>query len=191
MIVRPKRGSRLTNLYVGVLLLVLVGVGSVYSGNILGSNPNSRVEFGAGQYFLKSCNAWISLNLLEGATGTHGAPAGFSPLTGVEISGLNSTKCAGTRLLVSSESKSGEQIPLLHTDGLDSMCTIGGCPSGMTAEDSFSLTISQSGEVTLDNQDQSRSLLYDRKNNLYQVLFTHPASLASQVQDFIIQSESL
>ena len=190
MKLRSDHGSPLPKLYLGVFLLLMVGVGSVYSGNILGSSPNNRVEFGAGQYFLKSCNAWISLNLLEGATGTQGAPAGFSPLTGVEISGLNPAKCAGTKLLVTSQSQAGENIPLFHTDGLDSICNIGGCPAGMAAEDSFSLSITPTGTVTLDNQDQSRSLFYDRKNNLYQVLFTHPASLASQAQNFIIQSEN-
>ena len=84
--------SRYVKMYIGAGLLVLTSVGSILAGNILGSGKANTVEFGAGQYYLESCNSWLSLNLISGATGSFGAPAGMSPLIGVELFGLNSSK---------------------------------------------------------------------------------------------------
>lgn len=183
--------SRLTKLYLGASLLVISGFGSILAGNILGSANNNTVEFGAGQYFIKSCNSWIGLNLIPGTTGSDGAPAGMSPLIGVELSGLDSKKCGSTRLTIRSESKVQKAIPLVHTDGQDSLCSHGTCAQGQRVSDSFSLDINAQGEVTLEGQDQNRSLSYDSKQKVYVIQFLKPAAIAAEVQNFIIQSEDL
>lgn len=178
-------------LYLGAAILLLTGTGTIFAGNILGSGNNNTVEFGAGQYFVQSCNSWISLNLIPGETGTYGAPAGYSPLLGIEVNGLDTLKCGNTRLTIKSESKSNSKIPIVHTDGGDELCLHGQCPAQSSETNAITLDVATSGAVTLEGQDVNRKLNFVKTAKSYQILFLKPAALASDVQNFIIQSENL
>lgn len=186
-----RTSSRFIKLYLGAAILLLTGVGSIFAGNILGSSGKNTVEFGAGQYFIKSCNSWIALNLVPGETGTYGAPPGYSPLLGVDISGLNPAKCGNTRLTIKSESKSNHTIPIVHSDGGEELCLHGSCPNSTVATNAFSLDIDSAGAVTMEKQDQNRAATFDTTTKVVHVRFLKPAALASDVQNFIIQSENL
>ena len=115
----------------------------------------------------------------------------MSPLIGVELFGLNSSKCHDTHLTVSSQDKNGQNQPIFRTENVESICEEGFCPTNSHTADQISLSIDKSGNVTLDSEDEYRSLQYDRKSNKYRISFGKPAILASQAQNFIIQSTDL
>lgn len=182
--------AKLTKLYLGAAILVLTGTSSILAGNILAS-PSKIVEFGAGEYLIKSCNTWLTLNIIPGVTGTKGAPPGFSPLEALEIRGIDTSKCRGTRLTIKSESKSEYSLPLLRSDSESTLCSQGQCGAGSHVSDSFAIDITQNGLVQLEGQDQYKSLQFDSTANAYFVHFARPAALAAEAQNFIIQSQDL
>ena len=182
--------KNLIKLYLGAAVILATSMGSILAGNILASKTKN-IEFGAGQYFLKSCNTWININIISGETGSYGAPAGLSPLTGVEVTGINTAKCLGTHLTVKAQAKDGQFLPLLRTEPVSYICPDNFCADPSKVEDSFGLAIGTNGQITLDNQDQYRHLDIQRSNGTIKILFTYPAILASEAQNFLFQSTDL
>lgn len=186
-----KERERIIKLYIGAFILVATGLGSILAANIFISTPSRGEEFGQGEYLIKTCDTWIRLDLQSGATGEAGAPEGFSPLTGISISGLDAKQCAGTTFSVGVIDKYGFDLPLYRIDGQVGMCSNVLCTDTVNSFNKFSLNIDAQGTVALQNTDLFHELAFDSNNGVYTVHFAQPAILARDIARLTIQSSNL
>ena len=188
---KKKSNVRLFKVYLGAVVIFATSVGSVLAAGITIGNPYKNTEFGQGVFLIKACDDWIQLNLVAGATGANGAPAGYSALTGITIDGLDVAKCVSTKFSIGARSAIGSVLPLYRTDRQRYMCSQKACVIGTNAQADFDLTVSSKKVVCLFVSNSYHSLSYDSSTATYTVIFTQPAILATDVSSLIIQSSSI
>jgi hypothetical protein len=186
-----KERERTIKLYIGAFILVATGMGSILAANIFISTPSSGQEFGQGEYLIKTCDTWIRLDLQSGGTGESGAPEGYSPLTGITISGLDTKQCAGTSFSLGAIDKNGFDLALYRTDEQVGMCENLACTDTINSQNIFTLDIDPQGSLTLQNADLFHVLAFDQTNGVYTVHFAQPAILARDIARLTIQSSNL
>ena len=175
----------------GASILLTATIGTALAANFAIGAPNINTEFGQGVYTLKACDSWIQLNVITGPTGTHGAPAGYSALTGVSIEGLDASKCANTQFTIGAVDANVQEISLYRTDDSQSLCSDQSCTPGSTSETSFALSIDSSSAVSLVKTDGYHSLSYNNSTGVYIINFNQPTVLASDVGQLTIQSSAI
>ena len=183
--------ARAVRAMAGAAVVVLASLGSALASNIAIGNPDGEVEFGQGEFTLKACDSWIQLNLLSGATGQYGAPAGLSALTGITIQGLNAAQCKSTKFTIAAIDQGLNPLPLYRTDGEFELCSEIPCQVGVTAESELVFQVSSSGVVGLNNPDQFRTLSFDNSLGIYKIEFAKPGQLARDITNLTIQSTAL
>ncbi len=186
---REPRGRALRAL-TGAGIILIASLGSVLAANIAIGNSDNTTEFGQGEFTLKACDSWIQLDLVNGATGQNGAPSGLSALTGITIQGLDASQCRSTQFTIQAMDESMSPLPLYRTDGKTSLCSSTPCKIGATAESDVVVQVSSSGVVSLSDSDQFHSMSFDDTYGIYSIDFAHPAQLAADITDLIIQSSS-
>lgn len=179
------------NFFFGILLLALVGFGSIFAANITITKPQTSVEFGEGVYKIKACDTYIHMNLISGATGELGAPPGLSPLRGISISSLNPTACKNTTFTINAFDTTSYQIPLYRTDSQIALCTDLPCTPGVNSANDVTINISSNAQVALANPDSFHDLTYDKTTGVYKVNFQQPTILANEIGNLTIQSAPL
>jgi hypothetical protein len=98
-------------LYLGASILLFSGFGSILAANIIITSPGKTHEFGQGEYQISACDSWVTLDLIEGATGESGAPGGLSPLNGISIQGLDTNRCVNTEIELAIRDSRGMAYP--------------------------------------------------------------------------------
>ena len=175
----------------GAGVIALASLGSALASNISIGSSAGEVEFGQGEFTLKACDSWIQLNLLSGATGQYGAPAGLSALTGITIQGLNAAQCKSTQFTIEAIDQGLNPLPLYRTDGESELCSDIPCQVGVTAESELVFQVSSSGVVGLRTLDEFHTLTFDSSLGIYKIMFTKPALLARDINNLTIQSTAL
>ena len=188
---KKKSNARLFKVYLGAVVIFATSVGSVLAAGISIGASARGTEFGQGVYLIKACDDWIQLNLVAGETGSKGAPAGYSALTGITIDGLDVTKCSSTKFSIGARSSNGSVLPLYRTDKQKFMCSQKACVIGSNAQADFDLAVSSKKVVSLSVSNSYHSLTYNSSTATYTVTFTQPAILATDVSSLIIQSSSI
>jgi hypothetical protein len=184
-------GKPLAKLFLGIAVLVLVGIGSIVAANITLIAPNTKSEFGQGVYKIKACDSFIRMDLVSGATGELGAPAGLSPLTGISISSLDSRVCQGTTFTINAYDTGSQQTPLYRTDGQVALCRDVPCTPGTTSQNDLVVNIDAAGAVSLGNPDNFHSISFDATTSVYKISIVQPTILANEVGRLTIQSAKL
>ena len=183
--------ARAVRAIAGAGVVVLASLGSALASNIAIGNPDGEVEFGQGEFTLKVCDSWIQLNLLSGATGQYGAPAGLSALTGITIQGLNASQCRSTKFTIQAIDSALNPLPIYRTDGKSNLCSTSPCRIGDTAESDLVFQVSSSGVVALVSTNQYRTLSFDNSLGIYKIEFAKPGQLARDITNLTIQSTAL
>ena len=183
--------ARLFKVYLGALVIVFTSVGSVLASGITIGNPYKNTEFGQGVYLIKACDDWVKLNLVAGATGANGAPAGYSALIGITIDGLDTAKCKSTKFTIGARNASSTLLPLYRTDKYKLLCADKACVIGKSAEGDFDLSISALQVASLTISDSYHTLSFSSQNGVFTVTFTQPAILATDISSLTIQSSSI
>ena len=188
---KKQSNGRLLKVYLGAVVIFATSVGSVLAAGITIGNPYKNTEFGQGVYLIKACDDWVKLNLVAGATGSNGAPAGYSALTGITIDGLDTVKCKSTKFTIGARNSSSAVLPLYRTDKYKLLCADKACVIGKSAEGDFDLSISSQSVASLTISDTYHTLLFNSSTGLFTVNFTQPTILATDVSSLIIQSSTI
>jgi hypothetical protein len=183
--------SRPLRAIVGAAIILIVILGSALAASIAIGNSNKPSEFGQGVFQLKVCDSWIQLNLVSGATGQYGAPAGYSALTGVSLQGLDVSQCKSKKFTIQAVDSSNNILPIYRTDKKVQMCSVNpGCVIGRNSESDLILMVSSSGIASLYNPDIYHQMTFDGSTGLYTFSFTQPGQLAQGISSLIIQSSA-
>lgn len=180
-------------LLASIIFLGALGLGTssvLASGISMGGIDQSR-EFGQGSFVIKVCDNWVRLDLVPGATGTYGAPAGFSPLVGITIDGLDTGNCKSTKFTMGARSSTGSTLPLYRTDKEKQLCVTKACVIGKSAEGDFDLLISAQQIASLTTADKYHTLALNTSTGVFTINFTQPTILATDVSNLTIQSASI
>ena len=183
--------TRLFRVYLGAGVIVSTSIGSVLASGITIGTPDRNTEFGQGVYLIKACDDWVKLNLVTGATGAYGAPAGYSALTGITIDGLDTVKCKSTKFTIGARNSSSVMLPLYRTDKFKFLCADKSCVIGKNAEGDFDLSISALQIASLTVSDSFHTLSFNSSTGVFTVNFTQPTILATDVSSLTIQSSSI
>jgi hypothetical protein len=157
-----------------LISFALASIGSVLAASSSISTP-PKYEFGQGVFQIKACDSWVTLNLVAGATGTYGAPAGISPLTGISVSGLNTKACAGIQFTLKAKDTNSADLPLYTAKKSAKIYSV-------------ILKVAADSSVALDSTDQYRTLSYSSNTGVYTISFASPASTAPEVAQLTIES---
>lgn len=174
----------------GAFVVLLPTLGSALAANIGIANSNNGSEFGQGVFTIKACDTWIQLNLVAGATGQYGAPAGLSALTGVSIQGLMPSQCRSTKFTFQALDSSGKVLPLYRTDKTDALCSSKPFCTTKNSETDLILAISATGVVSLYNPDSYQQLSYNSTSGNYTFSFIQPGQLAQTISTLTVQSSA-
>jgi hypothetical protein len=180
--------SRVIKLYLGAFILVVTGMGSILAANINISTAARGQEFGQGEYRIKACDSWVNLDLIQGATGEQGAPEGFSPLTGISISGLDTQQCANISFTITALDPQAIPLPLYRTDSIPQMCGASDCFDPAVDNFKFTINIGTTGIPSLADANLFHRLIRDAQSGTYQIAVDQPALLAKDVARLNIQS---
>jgi hypothetical protein len=175
----------------GGAVIVLASLGSSLASNVAIGDGDGTTEFGQGEFTVKVCDSWIQLNLVSGATGQYGAPAGLSALTGITIQGLDASKCKSTRFTIQAIDELLNPLPIYRTDGQSNLCSDTPCPIGVSAESELNFQVSSSAVVSLESPDQFHTITFDDTLGIYEITFAKPAQLARDITNLTIQSSTL
>ena len=188
---REPRG-RIFRAITGAGIILLASLGSVQAANIAIGNTSQPTEFGQGVFSFKTCDSWIQMDLVNGATGKNGAPSGLSALTGITIQGLDAIKCKSTRFTIRAIDSSNKVLPVYRTDKKSQMCSESPiCVIGKTAESDLVVDISTKGSVSLFDSDEFHSMSYSSSTGIYTITFGQPGQLARDISNLTIQSASI
>jgi len=188
---KKQTNGRLFKVYLGAVVIFATSVGSVLAAGINIGDPTKGTEFGQGIYLIKACDDWVKLNLVAGATGSNGAPAGYSALIGITIDGLDTAKCKGIKFTIGARNSSSAVLPLYRTDKNKVLCAEKACVIGKSSEGDFDLSISALQVAALTISDSYHTLSFNSSTGIYTVIFTQPTILATDVSSLIIQSSSI
>lgn len=180
--------SRVVKLYLGAFILVITGMGSILAASINVNTSAHGQEFGQGEYRIKACDSWVNLDIIQGATGELGAPEGFSPLTGISISGLDTKQCSKISFTISALDSQGTVLPLYRTDSIPQMCQATDCDDPKVNNSHLTLDIDALGNTSLADPNEFHHLGYDQTSGTYRILVTQPGLLAKDVARLNIQS---
>ena len=180
--------SRVIKLYIGAFILVVTGMGSILAANINISTAARGQEFGQGEYRIKACDSWVNLDLIQGATGEQGAPEGFSPLSGISISGLDTQQCSNISFTITALDPQGNPLPLYRTDSIAQMCGASDCTDPAVNNSSFTLNIDTTGIPALADANAFHRLIRDSQTGTYRIAVDQPSILAKDVSRLNIQS---
>lgn len=180
--------SRVIKLYLGAFILVVAGMGSILAANININTTSRGQEFGQGEYRIKACDSWVNLDIIQGATGEMGAPEGFSPLTGISISGLDTKQCSKISFTISALDAQGTVLPLYRTDSLPQMCGSRDCEDPTINNTHLMLDIDATGNTTLADPNEFHRLSFDATTGTYRIAVNQPGLLAKDVVRLNIQS---
>jgi hypothetical protein len=188
---KPLSGPKALRATLGAVIVLVATLGSALAANIAIGNSPRGSEFGQGSFTIKACDTWISLNLVAGATGQYGAPAGLSALTGVSVQGLMPSQCPSTKFTFQALDSGGKVLPLYRTDQTASLCsTKPFCVIGKNSESDLILIISATGVVSLFNPDSYHQLNYNSTTGNYTFSFTQPSQLAQTISTLTVQSSA-
>ena len=182
---------RLVKLYSGIAVLAAVGLGSIFAASISINSVHSSAEFGQGVYKIKACDSFVRLNLISGATGTQGAPAGLSALRGISIVSLDPKACKNTTFTINAFDSSASQTPFYRTDGVSALCIQDPCTPGLNSQNDLKVDIDVHSVVTLAAPDDFHSMTLDAKTGIYTITFAQPTILANEIGRLTIQSGNL
>lgn len=183
--------SRALRATVGAYIALVATLGSALAANIAIGNLPRGSEFGQGTFTIKACDTWIQLNLLAGATGQYGAPAGLSALTGVSVQGLMPLQCPSTKFTFQALDSSGKVLPLYRTSTSAELCSVKPlCVVGKNSESDLILAISASGVVSLFNPNSYHQLNFNSTTGMYAFSFTQPGQLAQTIATLTLQSSA-
>jgi hypothetical protein len=182
--------ARYRKFFLGAILIIFAGFGSILASNVAIGPAKKTVEYGQGIYQIAACDSYVRLNLLSGATHTFGAPEGLSALTGISISSLDTKACASTTFTINSVDLDGHNLSLYRTDGIVAMCADNPCTVGTNSSDAITLSISASGVVTIDGSTDFVNLAFDKQTGIYSIHFTQPGALANDVNRLNVQSSN-
>jgi hypothetical protein len=175
---------------VGVLVLILAGFSSIMAGGFSLGEDSKPNEFGQGVYNISACDDYVRINITSGETGQFGAPEGLSALTGLTISSLDTTACAGKQITISVVDQQNQSIPMYRTDSINQLCSDNPCSN--TGE--IKISIDDNGNLTsvmpIDNID-SYSVSQNTQTAVFIFSFTHPAVLANSIGRIMIQTSSI
>jgi hypothetical protein len=175
---------------VGVLVLILAGFSSIMAGGFSLGEDSKPNEFGQGVYNISACDDYVRINITSGETGQFGAPEGLSALTGLTISSLDTTACAGKQITISVVDQQNQSIPMYRTDSINQLCSDNPCSN--TGE--IKISIDGNGNLTsvmpIDNID-SYSVSQNTQTADFIFSFTHPAVLANSIGRIMIQTSSI
>ena len=188
---KKQSNGRLVKVYLGAVVIFATSIGSVLASGITIGDPIKGTEFGQGVFLIKACDDWIKLNLVAGATGANGAPAGYSALTGITISGLDRTKCNSTKFKIGARDSNGAILPLFRTDRQSKLCADKACVIGKSAEGDFDLSISSQKVASLSISDSYLTLSFNSSTGVFTVSFSYPTILATSVSSLTIQSSNI
>jgi len=180
--------SRVIKLYLGAFILVVTGMGSIFAANININTAARGQEFGQGEYRIKACDSWVNLDIIQGTTGEMGAPEGFSPLTGIAISGLDTKQCSKISFTISALDANGTVLPLYRTDSIPQMCGVKDCDDPKVNNSHLTLDLDASGNATLADPNAFHRLSYDAITGTYSISVNQPGLLAKDVVRLNIQS---
>jgi hypothetical protein len=182
--------ARYRKFFLGAIIIMSAGIGSILASNVAIGPAKKTVEYGQGIYQIAACDSYVRLNLISGATHEFGAPEGLSPLTGISISSLDTKACANTTFTIKSVDLDGHNLSLYRTDGIVAMCADTPCKVGTNSSDAITLSISSKGSVTIDGSSDFVSLAFNRQSGVYSIHFTQPGSLANDVNRLNVQSSN-
>lgn len=173
----------------GVAVILLGLYGATSASNIAISPANSHVEFGQGVYELSACNSYLNLNLVEGATGTFGAPEGLTPLVGITVSGLNESKCSGTNINLQLLDQAGNRLPIFRLNSVTGLCA----PQACSENDSslaftVPLTVNSTHGLISHGVLAGESINPGSQSHHYSINFAQPAVLARDVGRILVES---
>ena len=188
---KKTRKSYALRAVIGAAVIVIASLGSSLASNVAIGEGDGTTEFGQGEFTLKACDSWIQVNLISGATGQDGAPAGFSALTGVSIQGLDTSQCKSTQFTIQAFDQSVNLLPIYRTDGKSKLCSSSPCQIGKNSESDLVIQVSSTGIVSLSTLDQYRTMTFNSSSGIYQTEFTYPAQLALDIANLTIQSSAL
>ena len=171
--------------------MVVTGMGSILAANINISTAARGQEFGQGEYRIKACDSWVNLDLIQGATGEQGAPEGFSALTGISISGLDTQQCSNISFTITALDPQGNALPLYRTDSISQMCGAADCTDPSVNNSRFTLNIDTTGIPALADANPFHRLIRNSQTGTYRIAVDQPAVLAKDVSRLNIQSEDI
>lgn len=161
----------MAKLIIGLVLSIITGIGSIMAGNISFGNNAKAFEFGQGVYQVEACDSWIRMNIISGATGADGAPEGFSFLTGIVISSLDTRACAGTEFTISAVDEEGNPLSMYATDGSGNI--------QLQIDSLGNLNSTNASDYIVDQDPTSAD---------FTINFVNPAVLANSLGGLIIQT---
>jgi hypothetical protein len=188
---KPGNKSYALRAVMGAAVIVFAFLGSSLAANVAIGSSDGTTEFGQGEFTLKVCDSWIQLNLISGATGQYGAPAGLSALTGITIEGLDASQCKSTMFTIVAIDQSLNPLPIYRTDGKSKLCSETPCQIGTSAESDLVFQVDSTGDVSLESPDQFRTMNFDDTLGIYEIKFAQPAQLARDITNLTIQSSAL
>jgi hypothetical protein len=174
-------------LFVGLVLTIATGIGSVMAGSFSMGESASAIEYGQGVYKVKACDDWIRVNMTTSETGQFGAPEGLSALTGISIASLDTRACANTEFTITALDSENNLLPMYRTDGFTGMCNDIPC-AGPTE---VKLQIDGSGNLTSSIPASYYQIDQDPLTAMFQITFVNPAILGNSVGRLNIQSTAL
>jgi hypothetical protein len=171
------------------LILLSVTIAGVSAATISLSKNGSTVEYGQGTYEIKACNSYMKINLVEGATGTFGAPEGLTPLTGFTISGLNVSKCPDSQISLQILDEAGIPLPVYRRDGNPLLCA----PQQCNTSDSHlsyaaTLSITSGSSLSVAESPTFASVSAIQPSGSYLLSFVQPAILARDMGRILVES---
>jgi hypothetical protein len=173
----------------GVAILLLGFYGAVSASNIAISSNTSHVEFGAGVYEIRACNSFLNINLVEGSTGTFGAPAGLTPLVGLTVSGLNESKCDASKVTLQFLDQAGNPLPLFRLNSVNSLCAPQICNStDSSLAYSLALTVNRARGLVASALGSALTVQGTKNAHEYSLSFSQPAVLARDVGRILVES---
>ena len=186
----PISGPKAVRATLGAFIVLVATLGSALAANIAIGNSPRGSEFGQGTFTIKACDTWIALNLVAGATGQYGAPAGLSALTGVSVQGLMPSQCRSTKFTFQALDSSGKVLPLYRTTQSSELCSVKPICSVKNSESDLILSISATGVVSIYNPDSYHQLAYNSTTGNYTFSFTQPGQLAQTISTLTVQSSA-
>lgn len=178
---------------------VIALVGTTFAANIV-INGENRIEFGQGLYNITSCDQFVNVKLQSSSAFSDG----LSRVGGIELSGLDVARCAGTsirlRLYDASNpapmdiftniayTSRGVNYPCCTETGTAVVMVIAAGAQQSTAAQNVTL-ISPSGK-NIGFGDRHESIRYEATTGVFAITFTSPLAIMRDIEKTTLESAS-